>query len=528
MRLFETSHSIERYERPFQTTAVPSSAPLIRIGSTLQHQVGIDPMFLKTPWAVEGDGTRSHLWMGQGREEGLGLGLWSRQERPVDLRFDVAAGPSLTAPDRTVMLLLNGTPVGDRRFRGTAALVFHVTLHAGRNLVEFVALDAPNVFKQPNGDPRRLLVLLRDLRAESTPVPAGNAAHGGSSDATGIAASRAPSEDLAQLARRAAAVVISKQQIPGYWLTSYTSGTSFGRPQFEMNTYMTSLMIDVLGPAAAATGLAESVQRARRHLAGQIEAGGLVRYHGRSDAPTIGSLGCVITPDADDTALVWRIAPGARPELLPAALETLARYRTADGLYRTWLAPQAQYQCLDPGADPDPADAAIQMHVLMLLARADPAASQALCEALRRTIDEDRIWVYYSQAPLVPVLRQADMQRAGCALSLPSSRTRAAVPEQEVWVGVARVLQRMWGTKRELPNSAEVLDLLRRLSRDDFASLRQSPPLMYHNDLTASVRRFYWSEDFGYALWLRLYAESERHGLLRSSRGNDESAGGLK
>jgi hypothetical protein len=32
------------------------------------------------------------------------------------------------------------------------------------------------------------------------------------------------------------------------------------------------------------------------------------------------------------------------------------------------------------------------------------------------------------------------------------------------------------------------------------------------------VRRFYWSEEFGYALWLRLYVESERHGLLRGAR----------
>ena len=376
----------------------------------------------------------------------LALGLWSRQERAVDLRFDVAAGPSLTAPDRMVMLLLNGAPVGDRRFQGTAILVFRVTLHPGRNLVEFVALDAPNVLAQPNGDPRRLMVLLRDVRAEITPVQADGSAQGGSSDVPGMRTNRAPSDDLAQLARRAAAAVISKQQIPGYWLTSYTSGRSFGRPQFEMNTYMTSLMIDVLEPAAAATGLAESVERARRHLAGQIEAGGLVRYHGRSDATTIGSLGCVITPDADDTALVWRIAPGPHPELLPAALDTLARYRTADGLYRTWLAPQAQYQCLDPGSDPDPADATIQMHVLMFLAKADPAAAHALCGALRRALDEDRIWVYYSQAPLIPVLRQTDMHQYGCALSLPSSRTRADAPEQEVWVGAARVLQRLLGT----------------------------------------------------------------------------------
>jgi hypothetical protein len=47
--------------------------------------------------------------------------------------------------------------------------------------------------------------------------------------------------------------------------------------------------------------------------------------------------------------------------------------------------------------------------------------------------------------------------------------------------------------------------LLVRLGEDDFALLRLAPPLLYHNDLTANVKRFYWSEDAGYALWLRLY-----------------------
>ena len=47
--------------------------------------------------------------------------------------------------------------------------------------------------------------------------------------------------------------------------------------------------------------------------------------------------------------------------------------------------------------------------------------------------------------------------------------------------------------------------LLARIGSDDFAQLRRSPPLLYHNDLSATVSRFYWSEDFGYALWLRLY-----------------------
>jgi hypothetical protein len=31
--------------------------------------------------------------------------------------------------------------------------------------------------------------------------------------------------------------------------------------------------------------------------------------------------------------------------------------------------------------------------------------------------------------------------------------------------------------------------------------------MLYHNDLTATVARYYWSEDVGYAFWLRLYDE---------------------
>ena len=70
MRLFETSHSIERYERPFHTTVVPASTPLITDWRHASTAGRIDPMFLKTPWAVEGGSSGGHLWMGQGRAGG--------------------------------------------------------------------------------------------------------------------------------------------------------------------------------------------------------------------------------------------------------------------------------------------------------------------------------------------------------------------------------------------------------------------------------------------------------------------------
>jgi hypothetical protein len=309
--------------------------------------------------------------------------------------------------------------------------------------------------------------------------------------------------DLDASFKTAAARVRAHQHESGYWLTAFTSATRFADPHPEMNTYLTSVLVDLLDPLTAATGLDDSVQRARHHLTAQIEAGGLVRYHGLPNGPGIGTLGCAITPDTDDTALVWRIAPDRDRTRLQTALATIADYRRSDGLYRTWLSPRERYQCLDPGRDPNPADIAIQIHLLQLLATTQPSAGRALCEALRRHVDEDDIWVYYGRTPLVPIVRLPDLRRAGCSLDLPESRMQTTVPGQEIWVSIVRLL-----AHKPAPGASqgpsEIEALLRRLASDDFALLRSNPPLLYHNDLTASVPRYYWSEDVGYALWLRL------------------------
>jgi hypothetical protein len=326
----------------------------------------------------------------------------------------------------------------------------------------------------------------------------------------------ADGEDLDDGFRTAAARLRAHQQEPGYWLTAHTTATRFQEPVQEMNTFLTAFLVDLLDPLAATGGVGgvgDSVQRARQHLTGQIEAGGLVRYHGLPDAPGIGTLGCAITPDTDDTALVWRLAPDRDRRRLPDALATLDQYRTREGLYRTWLAPREAYQCLDPGDDPNPADLTIQMHLLLLLAEVQPPAGRALCEALGPVVDQDRVWVYYRMAPLVPILRLPDLRRAGCELELPESRMRTPVPGQEIWVSLVRLLGRArtpGGVSADAADAAEIQAVLRQLAKDDFALLRKNPPLLYHNDLTATVPRYYWSEDAGYALWLRLYHEHAR------------------
>jgi hypothetical protein len=387
--------------------------------------------------------------------------------------------------------------------------------------MSFLALDTATVKRMPNGDARHLVVGLHEIRVDAAQGSKGGDGQQALPAKADPGADGAKDADLAQRARKAAGLIIRRQEVDGSWLTSYTREERFERAKLEMNTFVTSMMIDILSAKAIPAVLGGSLARARAHLRGQIEADGLVRYHGRPDAPAIAALGlCAITPDTDDTALVWRIAPGDL-KLRSTALATLARYRTAEGLYKTWLAQPDEYRCIDPGTDPNPADVGIQMHMLMLLAQADPSAAHSLCGALRQAIDQDRLWVYYGRAPLVPVLRQADLQSVGCALRLPPSRTQTAIPAQKIWLTAVQLLQHPEGSKAQAPRAVQLREVLRELSKHDFSAVRTNPPLLYHNDLTASVRRFYWSEDVGYAIWLRLYAEGVRRGILRADDGND-------
>jgi hypothetical protein len=273
-----------------------------------------------------------------------------------------------------------------------------------------------------------------------------------------------------------------------------------------MNTYLTSMLVDLLSPIARHRRLEDVVERARKHLAAQIESDGLVRYHGLPNGPTIGTLGAVITPDADDTALVWRISGfGAGDPREQRMLAVLAHYRDGRGLYRTWLAPKNEYQNLNPGRDPNPTDIAIQMHVYLMLHELDPLAAQKLCHALKRSLRDENLWVYYDKAPLVPYLRSSELRRLGCVIPLPATRLAKPAADQDIWSEAIRLIAERASAPEDKGGRPTIANLLVRIGSDDFAQLRRSPPLLYHNDLSATVSRFYWSEDFGYVLWLRLY-----------------------
>ncbi|MDQ7745171.1 hypothetical protein [Hydrogenophaga pseudoflava] len=496
-RLYEVIGAAHVNDAPFRTSEAPAAAPLIGVSGVLQGQVGVDAADLQIPWPVDdvGGEERGFLWLGQGHPGGFGFALWSRREQEVDLRIDMQPGPGMALPGRRFMLLHDDLPVGgERRFEGVASVVVRVRLHVGRNLLSLLALDRATVVPLPNGDPRGLVVGLRAIHVEPATAPGARVEMPATSAA-----------GLARSARLAVGRINRRQQGDGHWLTAHTMGTIFALPTEELNTYVTALMVDLLAAEGTPEGLSASLDRAHAHLNDQIEPDGLVRYHGRPGGrATRETSVCTITPDADDTALVWRIAPGS-DALRSSALAGVRAYRTAEGLYRTWLSPESGYQCLNPGADPNPTDIGIQMHVLMWLAQDDPPAARELCEALRRTVDQDRLWVYYSRAPLVPVMRQPELRAHGCDLPLPPGRVQAEFPEQQIWLDAARLIARMGPGSPNRPTADEARPLLEALAADGFAAVRTNPPMLYHNDLSASVSRRYWSEDVGYAMWLRIF-----------------------
>ena len=289
------------------------------------------------------------------------------------------------------------------------------------------------------------------------------------------------------------AVVICDYQMPDM------NGAEFLEQAQELSPSTVRLML------SGNADLDAAIEHARAHLAAQIESSGLVRYHGLPDGPTIGTLGCAITPDADDTALAWRIAGRSDDARRQPMLDMLAGYRDTRGFYRTWLAPKKQYRCLDPGSDPNPTDITIQMNVYLMLRAFDPPAAQALCTALQRGFRDEDVWVYYAKAPVLPYLRATELTQLGCPLVPPVERLALPAAGQAIWSEAAHALVEITASPGNADARQSARRVLAQLAADDFALLRRAPPLLYHNDLSATVRRYYWSEDVGYALWLRLY-----------------------
>jgi len=334
--------------------------------------------------------------------------------------------------------------------------------------------------------------------------PSGTSAR--SSDAWGPSGDR---QRAASAFIQAAEALRRSQSPAGYWRTLVTVGPVFEHAAPELNVFTPAIIVDLLSLVGKEIGLEGSLDRARDYLRREIEPTGLVHYHGDPGPADSARTGCEMPPDADDTSLVWRIAPASDRRALRAALDTLAAYRDGEGLYPTYLAEHAEYRCFYTqwaANGLNRPDVGVEMHVYLLLAKHDPAAAARLCRTLQAGMEADRLWVWYGVAPLLPLLREVDLARSGCPVAVPEHRLVTEIPGQAAYLTQARLLRRLL-LNDEASSPEPFLHILREVARERFAAVSRTPPLLYHNDLAASPPHFHWSAEVGYALWLRLYVE---------------------
>jgi hypothetical protein len=194
---------------------------------------------------------------------------------------------------------------------------------------------------------------------------------------------------------------------------------------------------------------------------------------------------------------------------LPSSFfELLHPYWTPEGV-RTWFEEPITSPCIVPGAVPNPVDFGANLHLYLMFERyGKKEEAGRLCEILPRIVAGREHWVWYRYAPLIPYLRIREASRTGCRIPFPPWIPRSLAPHQEIYLTMAEVLMDLEEEKEV--SEERVSSLLEELSRRDFAYIQKTPPLLYHNDPTSPIRRFYFSPHYGWGLWLRLYLRASQ------------------
>src|SRR5260370_11309624 len=110
----------------------------------------------------------------------------------------------------------------------------------------------------------------------------------------------------------------------------------------------------------------------------------------------------------------------------------------------------------------------------LMLRKLDPPAAENLCQALQRSLGDEDIWTYYSNAPLVPYLRSAEVRQLGCEFPLPTERLALPAAGQEIWSEAARLLVETTMSPETPDVRMAIGNLLARMGQDDFVLLRSS------------------------------------------------------
>ena len=171
-RLFTTKRAedLPRLARPARPPVhqAPRGIPLVFVAAARRPEIGLGSGIVRTPWPigrVEGEES-GFLWLGSGLEEGLHFTVQAARALDVTLRVRAEAGPSRSDTIRTVVLREAGGNERRQVLTGSGVLGFPLRLDAGPNRVALFVQDEPTVAVMPNGDPRHLMVGVREVVVE--------------------------------------------------------------------------------------------------------------------------------------------------------------------------------------------------------------------------------------------------------------------------------------------------------------------------------------------------------------------------
>ena len=172
--------AVAQVDRPFQSLkllesggryAGPLGHPLVTIDSELEDKVLIHPEIRTSPaWSIEIYHHASLLWLGHGEEQGAQIRLESLDRRLIRLRFDVEPGPARSDSQRTLELAarnMSGVQSARRQIHQPTILTFDVELQPGCTEIEIQVLEEASILRQPDGESRPLLVLLRHIAVQA-------------------------------------------------------------------------------------------------------------------------------------------------------------------------------------------------------------------------------------------------------------------------------------------------------------------------------------------------------------------------
>jgi len=159
-------------EQVLATRSVPATAPLIRVGRSLEDTVGLGGGVQTPAWGLEMWKGERMLWIGHGKPDGLGLRAWSLRPTAARLRFHASRG--VHAPeegDLSISVKGPNVNISTQHLRvGDTAATHEVALDLPAGPCDIRIWSGEKVDGQTGG--RVMRVLLRKLELDAVPPAA--------------------------------------------------------------------------------------------------------------------------------------------------------------------------------------------------------------------------------------------------------------------------------------------------------------------------------------------------------------------